>query len=267
MPRFAANLSFLFTEVPFLDRFAQAAQAGFTAVEFAFPYAFAMKDVAEHAQAHDLQVVLINAPPGDWEAGERGTGSLSGREHDFAAGIATGLNYARALRCSRLHVMAGIVVPDVDPAVTASRRAQQRAVFVRNLRFACSEAAAAGVAVLLEALNPVDVPNYLYSTQAEAHALRAEVGAPNLKVQMDLYHTQRVEGGLSEKLEKWLPEIGHIQIAGAPDRHEPDTGEINYAYIFALLDELGYQGFIGCEYKPAQTTWDGLGWRERLLRR
>lgn len=267
MPRFAANLSFLFTEVPFLERFAEAARAGFTAVEFAFPYAYAAKDVLEQAKTHGLQVVLINAPPGDWDAGERGTASLWGREHEFAAGIATGLNYARVLHCTRLHVMAGVVKPDADPAVTENRRAQQRAVFVRNLRYACAEAAGAGVTVLLEALNPIDVPHYLYTTQAEAHALRTEVGAGNLKVQMDLYHTQRVEGGLSEKLTKWLPDIGHIQIAGAPDRHEPDIGEINYPYLFELLDELGYAGFIGCEYRPATTTWAGLNWRERLLGR
>ncbi len=265
MPKLAANLTFLFTEAPFLERFEAAAKAGFKAVEFAFAYEFPLADVVERVRAAGVQVVLINAPPGDWAAGERGTGSLPAREHEFAAGVSRALRFAKALDCPRIHVMAGCVPPDADAEAHAKQRALQRAIFLRNLRFACEEAQGYGITLLLEALNPVDVPNYLYATQAEAHALRDEVGAANLKVQMDLYHTQMVEGGLAEKLRRYFPNVGHIQIAGVPGRHEPDIGEINYGYLFRLIDELGYDGYIGCEYVPQSNTLAGLGWRDRLL--
>jgi len=263
MLRFSANLSFLFHEVPFLERFAEAAHAGFRAVEFTFPYDYPARDLVAAATAAKVDVVLFNGPPGDFAAGDRGTASLPGREHEFAAGFATALRYAQSLRCPRLHVMAGVVPAEAD----AERRARQRSTLVRNLRFACGEAAEQGVTVLLEPLNPRDMPNYLYSTQAEAHSIREEVGAANLKVQMDLYHAQIVEGDLSEKLRLWLPHIGHIQIAGVPGRNEPDVGEINYAWIFRLLDELRYDGYVGCEYRPRKNTQDGLSWLYRLLDR
>jgi 2-dehydrotetronate isomerase len=265
MPKLSANLTFLFTEVPFLERFEAAAKAGFKAVEFAFAYEFPLADVVERVRAAGVQVVLINAPPGDWQAGERGTGSLPAREHEFAAGVSRALRFAKALECPRIHVMAGCVPLDEDAEAYAKQRALQRAIFVRNLRFACEEAQGYGVTLLLEALNPFDVPNYLYSTQAEAHALRDEVNAPNLKVQMDLYHTQMVEGGLSEKLHRYIAKVGHIQIAGVPGRHEPDLGEINYGYLLRVIDELGYEGYVGCEYVPRNSTLAGLSWRDRLL--
>ncbi|MGE5089421.1 MAG: 2-oxo-tetronate isomerase [Candidatus Levyibacteriota bacterium] len=263
MPRFAANLSFLFNEVPFLERFAEAAQAGFRAVEFAFAYQYTPKDLVAAQRDNKLEVALINAPPGDWDAGERGLASLPGREHDFAASIAHALQYAQALGCRRLHVMAGLLPADAD----AAERERRLRHYQRNLRHACDEAAAKGVTILIEPINPRDMPGYLLTTQAEAHAIRAEVGAPNLKVQMDLYHAQIVEGDLAVKLERWLPHIGHVQIAGVPDRGEPDTGEVNYAYLFRRLDELRYDGWVGCEYRPARGTTEGLGWFYRLLDR
>ena len=263
MPRLSANLSYLFTEVPFLDRFGAAARAGFRAVEFAFAYDVPTEAIAVQISDNDLECVLINAPPGDLGLGERGIAALPGRESEFAESFATALRYARALRCPRIHVMSGVMPGDAN----GEPRAHARSTLVRNLRIACDEARQDGVTVLIEALNPHDVPNYLFSTQAEAHAIRGEVGASNLKVQMDFYHTQMVEGGIVAKLERWLPYIGHIQIAGVPGRHEPDIGEINYAWLLRRLDELNYDGWVGCEYRPLRDTVSGLGWRERLLRR
>ena len=263
MPRFSANLSFLFTEVPFLERFAEAAHAGFRAVEFAFPYDYQAKEIAQRIQAQKLDVVLFNTPPGDWGAGDRGLASLPGREHDFAASVSTALRFAHALNCSRLHVMAGVLPPDADEF----ERAKRLRLFVRNLKFACEEAAAQNVTLLIEPINPRDMPNYFLNTQAEAHAIREEVGSPNLRVQMDLYHAQIVEGDLTAKIRRWMPHIGHFQIAGVPDRHEPDQGEVNSAWMFKLLEELKYDGWIGCEYRPARTTVAGLGWMYKLIDR
>jgi hydroxypyruvate isomerase len=263
MPRFAANLTFLFNEVPFLERFAEAAQAGFRAVEFAFPYDYQVGDLVARAQESRVEVVLFNAPPGDFAAGERGIASLPGREHEFAAGITTALRYAKALGCPRLHVMAGVLPEGADE----EERTRRLRVFVRNLRFACDEAQAQGVTILTEPINPRDMPRYLVRAQADAHAVREEAGKRNLKVQMDLYHAQIVEGDLAEKIRRWLPHIGHIQIAGVPARGEPDVGEVNYAFLFKLLDELHYDGWIGCEYRPARTTSEGLRWFYRLLDR
>jgi 2-dehydrotetronate isomerase len=262
MPRLAANLSFLFGEVPFLDRFGEAARAGFRGVEFAFAYDVPATAIAARIEEHALECVLINAPPGDYAAGERGLASLPGRERDFEASFATAVAYARTLSCRRVHVMSGVVPKDADEA----RRSRQSAVLVRNLRHACIEARRHGITLLVEALNPRDMPGYLFATQAEAHAIREAVGEPNLAVQMDLYHAQIVEGDLASKLERWLPHIGHIQIAGVPGRHEPDVGEIHYAWLLERIDELGYGGWVGCEYRPRTTTREGLAWRERLLR-
>ncbi len=257
MPRLAANLSMLFTELPFLERFGAAARAGFDGVEFLFPYEHDEADIARELRAHDLVNVLFNLPPGNWAAGERGLAALPGREAEFRASLALALRYARALATPRLHVMAGVVPPGGD-------RGHCRATFVANLRYAAAEAAHAGVDLLIEPLNPRDMPGYLHSTQAEAHAIREEVGAENLKVQMDLYHAQIVEGDLTVKLRRWLPHVGHIQIAGVPERHEPDTGELDYGYLLRLLDELGYAGWVGCEYRPARGTVEGLGWIDKL---
>jgi hydroxypyruvate isomerase len=261
MPRFAANLSFLYTEVPFLDRFAAAAQDGFRAVEFAFGYEFAVQEIAARLSAHGLEQVLINAPPGDLATGDRGLAALPGREQEFAGSIVTALAWAQRLGCPRVHVMAGV---SPDPA-DGELRARYRSTFVRNLRFAARAAAEQGVTLTIEPINPRDVPGYFLTTQADAHAIREEVGLPSLKVQMDLYHAQVVEGDLSAKLRQWLPQIGHIQIAGVPGRHEPDIGEISYRYLFALLDELGYPGWIGCEYRPRAGTSAGLAWMKNLL--
>ncbi|MGE5649726.1 2-oxo-tetronate isomerase [Noviherbaspirillum sp. UKPF54] len=257
MPKFAANLTMMFNEVPFLQRFAAAAQAGFEAVEFLFPYDHAPEEIAAQLQAHRLQNVLFNMPPGDWAAGERGLASLPGRQAEFRAGVATALAYAQALGTPRLHAMAGLLPPDADAA-------QHLATFIDNLRHACAEAAKFGITVLIEPINRRDMPGYFLNTQADAHAIREAVGAANLKVQMDLYHVQIVEGDIAMKLRRYLPHVGHIQIAGVPERHEPDTGEVNYRYLFRLLDELGYDGWLGCEYRPAKGTLEGLGWMKNL---
>ncbi|MFT4192077.1 MAG: hydroxypyruvate isomerase family protein [Comamonas sp.] len=260
MPRFAANLSMLYNEVDFLDRFAAAARDGFQAVEYLFPYAYAPEQLAALLQANGLQQVLFNAPPGDWEAGERGIACLPGREAEFQRGIAQAIAYAQALGCPRIHVMAGLVPPGADAAAV-------RATYVANVRHAARQAAPHGLQILLEPINGRDMPGFFLSRQDQAHALAAEIGEPNVKVQMDLYHCQIVEGDLAMKIRQYLPtgHVGHIQIAGVPERHEPDVGEINYPYLFALLDTLGYNGWIGCEYKPARGavpggTSDGLGW-------
>jgi 2-dehydrotetronate isomerase len=258
MPRLSANLTFLFNEVPFLERFGEAARAGFRAVEFAFAYDMPEQTIAARLAEHGLECVLINAPPGDYTAGERGLAALPGREDEFAASFATALRYAGALRCPRIHVMAGLVTAtELRPAA--------RATFIANLRLACEAARQQqGVTVMIEALNARDVPNYLFSTVSEAHAIREAVGAPNIKAQMDFYHTQIAEGDLARKLERWLPHIGHIQIAGTPGRHEPDVGEVNYAWLLRHIDALGYDGWVGCEYRPLTTTVAGLSWRDRL---
>jgi hydroxypyruvate isomerase len=263
MPRFAANLTFLFNEVPFLDRFAEAAHAGFRAVEFLSPYDFHAKDIAERARESKLEVILFNAALGNWQAGERGLASLPGREHEFVAELANALRYAKTLGTTRLHVMAGLLPTDAGP----EERARRVRTYTNNLRLACEEARALGITVLIEPINPRDIPGYLLNTQAEAHAIRAEVGAPNLKVQMDFYHCQIVEGDLVEKFRRWHAHIGHVQIAGVPGRNEPDSGEINYPYLFRMLDESGYAGWIGCEYRPRTTTQAGLPWFYRLVDR
>ena len=263
MPRFASNLSWLFGEVPFLDRFGEAAHAGFRGVEFAYPYEYHVRDIAERVAAHQLEVVLFNAPAGDVDAGDRGLASVPGREHEFAASIATAFKYAQALSCKRLHVMAGNVPADAD----ATERDRRRRLFVRHLRQACEDALPLGITITIEPLNPRDMPGYMLSTQADAHAIREEVGAPNLKVQFDLYHAQITEGDLTEKLRRWLPQVGHIQIAGVPGRHEPNVGEVNYDWVFRVLEEQRYDGWIGCEYRPLAGTVAGLAWMYKLIDR
>lgn len=259
MPQFAANLSMLYPEHAFLDRFAAAADDGFKAVEFLFPYAFAKADLAARLKAHGLQQVLFNAPPGDWDDGERGLASLPGREAEFRAGLLIALDYAAELSCPRIHVMAGLRTTDADTT-------EHEATYLTNLEWAANQAMKAQVEILIEPINRRDMPGYFLNRQDVAHSIVAEVGAPNLKVQMDLYHCQVVEGDLAMKLRQYLPtgRVGHIQIAGVPHRHEPDQGEVNFAYLFALLDELGYPGWVGCEYRPAQPgaggTSAGLGW-------
>ena len=263
MPQFAANLSMLYPEHGFMDRFAAAAADGFDAVECLFPYAYAAADLAAQLQAYGLRQVLFNAPPGDWDAGERGMACLPGREAEFRDGIRRALDYAQTLACPRIHVMAGIVPTDQDRNKLLPR-------YEANLAWAAEQAAAAGVDVLIEPINSRDMPGYFLSRQDQAHAIVQAVGAANLKVQMDLYHCQIMEGDLAMQLRRHLPtgRVGHIQIAGVPERHEPDQGEINFPYLFALLDTLGYTGHVGCEYRPrrgavAGGTSAGLGWLPR----
>jgi 2-dehydrotetronate isomerase len=259
MPRFAANLSMLYPEHAFIDRFAAAAADGFAAVEYLFPYEHEPRELAARLKDHGLQQVLFNAPPGDWNAGERGLACLPGREAEFRQGIATALRYAQALACPRVHVMAGLVPADTE-------RAALRATYVANLRWAAAEAAKQGVDLLLEPINTRDIPGFFLNRQDDAHALVEEIGAANVKVQMDLYHCQIVEGDVAMKIRQYLPtgRVGHFQIAGVPQRHEPDVGELNYPYLFEVIDEVaaqcGWQGWVGCEYRPARGTSEGLGW-------
>jgi 2-dehydrotetronate isomerase len=260
MPRFDANLSFLFNEVAFLDRFAAAAHAGFRAVEFGDAYEYPAKELSSRLAANGLEQVSINTPPGNVSAGDRGLASVPGREHEFAASFVVALRYAQALSCPRIHVMAGVVPDGADTA----QRARHRSTFVRNVRFAANEAREDGVTLNLEPINRRDMPGYFLNEQAEAHAIREEIGMPNVKVQMDLYHAQIVEGDLSFKLRRWLSDIGHIQIAGVPERHEPDSGELNCYALFDLLDEIGYEGWVGCEYRPRHGTVLGLKWLDKI---
>jgi len=257
MPKFAANLTMMFNEVPFPQRFAAAAKAGFAAVEFLFPYDYPPAEVARWLQEAGLKNALFNMPPGDWAAGERGVASLPGREEEFRAGVARAIEYARALGTPSIHAMAGLLPSGAD-------RKRHREVFVANLRHAAKALAEEGLTLLIEPINSRDIPGYFLNTQAEAHAIREEVDQPNLKVQMDFYHAQIVEGDLSVTLRKHIAHVGHVQIASVPDRHEPDEGEIDYRHIFRLLDELGYPGWVGCEYRPRGRTEDGLGWLEEL---
>lgn len=253
MPKFAANLSFLFNEVPFMDRFAAAAAAGFRAVEYLFPYEEDKNAVAQALRDHGLQNVLFNLPPGDWAAGERGLGALPGREQDFRAGVEKALDYALAAGTTQLHALAGVVPTHADLA-------ECRDTFIQNLRYACERLAPHGITLLIEPINTRDMPGYFLNYQKDAHALLASVGAPNLKVQMDFYHAQIMEGDIISTFRQYLPHIGHVQIASVPNRHEPDVGELNYPWLFAMMDEAGYDGWIGCEYRPRNGTTTGLGW-------
>jgi hydroxypyruvate isomerase len=264
MPRFAANLSMLYNEHAFLDRFEAASRDGFQAVEFLFPYAFTAAELAQRLADHGLQQVLFNAPPGDWDKGERGLACLPGREAEFRSGVLSALEYAQALNCPRVHVMAGLAPAGVE-------RATLQATYEVNLAWAAARAAQAGRDILIEPINTRDIPGFLLNRQDEAHRIVAAVGAPNLKVQMDLYHCQIVEGDVAMKIRQYLPtgKVGHIQIAGVPMRHEPDLGELNHSYLFDVIDEVsaacGWQGWIGCEYRPARgtvadATSAGLGW-------
>ncbi|HEX4936605.1 MAG TPA: hydroxypyruvate isomerase [Gemmatimonadaceae bacterium] len=257
MPRFAANLTMLFTEVPFLERFARAAAAGFSAVEFLFPYPYDAHELRALLDRNGLQLVLHNLPAGDWDAGERGIACIPGREAEFREGVARGIAYAQALGVPRVNCLVGKTLRDVDPAAV-------HATLVANLRYAANALNAAGLQLLVEAINPFDIPGFHLTTTAQVLALLDEVGAPNVRVQYDIYHAQRTEGELAGTLSRHLPRIGHVQLADNPGRHEPGTGEINYRFLFAHLDRIGYDGYVGCEYKPAGVTEDGLGWMTAL---
>ncbi|MEY4978303.1 MAG: Hydroxypyruvate isomerase [Pseudomonadota bacterium] len=250
MPRFAANLSMLWPELPFLDRFAAAARAGFQAVECLFPYDHPPEAIARQLQQHQLQLVLHNLPPGDWAAGERGLACLPGREADFRASVAQAAAYAPVLGVQRWHCMAGVLPPGTDPAAA-------RQTYIHNLRHAAAVAQSLGLQLLIEPLNPFDMPGYYLNSIPQALAIMDEVGADPLRLQFDIYHAQRTQGELVNTLRQCLPRIGHIQLADTPGRHEPGTGEIHYPYLFQQLDALGYSGWIGCEYKPQDATPGG----------
>ncbi len=274
MPQFAANLTMMYPELPFLERFEAAAKDGFKAVEYLFPYAFEATELAARLHAHGLQQVLFNAPPGGtdklsiakaWDVdGYRGTVCIPGREAEFQTGVELALRYADALKCPRIHLMAGLIPEGMV-------REDVQATYISNLKWATTQAAKAGLDVLIEPINTRDIPRFFLNRQDHAHEIIEMVGAPNLKVQMDLYHCQIVEGDVAMKIRKYLPTgcVGHFQIAGVPERHEPDAGELNYNYLFDVIDEVSrqsaWQGWVGCEYRPKKGaqpggTSSGLGW-------
>jgi hydroxypyruvate isomerase len=258
MPRFAANLTMLFTEAAFLDRFELAARAGFKAVEFLFPYAYEAGEIRRRLDDNGLTLVLHNLPAGDWDAGERGIACHPDRVDEFRAGVDRAVAYAQALGVRQLNCLAGKA-----PAGLADELL--RATFVENLRHAAGALAPAGLRLLIEPINTFDIPGFYLNRTAQAASILDEVGADNAFIQYDIYHAQRMEGELAATMQKYLARIGHIQLADNPGRHEPGSGEINYAFLFAHLDRIGYDGWIGCEYKPATTTEAGLGWRQRLV--
>lgn len=256
MPKFAANLSMLFNEVPFLERFAVARAAGFAGVEYLFPYEFPKEQLAEQLRKHDLVQVLHNLPPGDWAKGERGIACLPGREAEFRDGVGRGAEYAKALGCKQLNCLAGITPAGVDAD-------KVRGTLVENLRHAARELGRQGIRLLVEPINHFDIPGFHLNRSAQAMALFDEVGEANLWLQYDIYHMQRMEGELAATIARLLPRIAHMQLADNPGRNEPGTGEINYDYLFRRIDELGYTGWIGCEYRPKGKTTDGLKWLAR----
>lgn len=253
MPRFAANLTMLFNEVPFLDRFERAAKAGFTAVEFLFPYAFRAAEIKARLDANGLALVLHNLPAGDWDAGERGIAVLPERVDEFRSAVGKAVEFASALGVGQLNCLAGKA-----PAGVADELL--RKTFVANLRFAAAELKKAGLKLLIEPINTWDIPGFWLNRTAQAVSVLDEVDSDNLFLQYDIYHAQRMEGELAATIERHLARIAHVQLADNPGRHEPGSGEINYPFLFAHLDRLGYRGWIGCEYRPATTTEAGLGW-------
>ena len=257
MPRFAANLTMLFNEVPFLDRFERAAKAGFEAVEFLFPYAYDAAEIRQRLDAHGLQLVLHNLPAGNWDAGERGIACHPERVGEFREGVERAISYATALGVGQLNCLAGKAPPGVPDTLL-------RQTFVANLSFAAQALGYAGIKLLIEPINSFDIPGFYLTRPDQAIALLDEVGSANAYVQYDIYHAQRMEGELAATMQKHLARIAHIQLADNPGRNEPGTGEINYAFLFRHLERIGYAGWIGCEYKPAAATEAGLGWRQRL---
>lgn len=255
MPRFAANLTMMFTELDFLDRFAAAARAGFWAVEYLFPYAHDPHRIAEALEENGLTQALFNLPPGNWDAGERGLATLPDRREEFRASVAAALVYASATQAKRVHVMSGL-------ADARDRSARQ--TYRDSLRYLCDRAGEAGLDVLIEPINPRDMPGYFLNDFGMAADLISEVGQPNLMLQFDVYHRQILHGDVLMGLSRMMPIVGHIQIAAAPNRHEPGTGELDDFRIMRELDRMGYDGFVGCEYRPAGETVAGLGWMAQV---
>jgi hydroxypyruvate isomerase len=256
MPRFSANLSMLFQEVPFLERFEAAARAGFRGVEFTSPYAFPEAAIAERLERHGLTQALFNLPAGDWEKGDRGTACDPARVAEFQEGVDRALEYAKALGCPQVNCLAGIAPRGLEPE-------RLRATFVSNLRYAARRLAEAGLDLAIEAINTRDMPGFYLCRSSQAFSILDEVGAPNLRFQYDVYHMQVMEGDLATTLERNVSRIGHVQIADNPGRHEPGTGEIAYDFLLPHLDRIGYRGWVGCEYRPAAGTVAGLGWLAR----
>lgn len=257
MPQFAANLTMLFNEEPFLDRFEKASQAGFKAVEFLFPYAYKAEEIKELLMKNHLQLVLHNLPAGDWDAGERGIACLPDRIEEFREGVGKAIEYANILGVSQLNCLAGKA--PVGVSIESLHE-----TFVNNLCFAASELKKANIRLLIEPINTFDIPGFFLSKTKQAVQILDEVGSDNAYVQYDIYHAQRMEGELCNTIEQYLTRIGHIQLADNPGRNEPGTGEINYAHLFKFLDRIGYKGWIGCEYKPAASTEAGLSWIKAL---
>ena len=258
MPRFAANLTMLYNEVDFLERFAEAARDGFKAVEYLFPYAYQKEALAEQLERHGLAQVLHNLPAGDWAAGERGIAVLPDRVGEFQEGVGRAIDYATALGCKQLNCLAGITPAGVDPE-------KVRETLVGNLRFAAEKLQAAGIRLLVEAINTRDIPGFYVCGTEQTLALIAATGSDNVALQYDIYHMQIMEGDLAPTIERHLGRIAHLQLADNPGRHEPGTGEINYPFLFDFIDRLGYRGWIGCEYKPRAGTREGLGWLKPYL--
>ena len=254
MTKLAANLTMLFTELPFIERFGAAAAAGFQGVEFLFPYAFEADAIAAQLKQHGLELVLHNLPAGNWDAGERGIACHPDRVDEFRQGVDQAIRYAQALGVTQLNCLAGIVPPG------ASLQDAQRTL-VANLTYAASRLREVGIALLIEPINTFDIPGFFLSRTGQAEAIIRETGSDNLFIQYDIYHMQRMEGEIATTLKDKLHLIKHVQLADNPGRNEPGTGEINYGYLFRQLDALGYEGWIGCEYKPKTSTAEGLGWR------
>lgn len=257
MPKFAANLSMLFTEEAFLDRFKAAADAGFKGVEYLFPYDYTATEIKARLDEHGLTQVLHNLPAGDWAAGERGIACHPDRVEEFRAGVEQAIDYATALGCKQVNCLAGIQPQGVSLE-------QARRTLVDNLRYAAGKLEAAGILLLAEPINTRDIPGFFLNRTEQALSIFDEVGSDNLKLQYDIYHMQIMEGDLAPTIEKHLDRIAHVQLADNPGRHEPGSGEINYPFLFAHLDRLGYDGWIGCEYKPGTTTKEGLGWLDSV---
>lgn len=256
MPRFAANLTMLFNEVPFLERFALAKTAGFKAVEFLFPYAYSTEEIKSALDNNALKLVLHNLPAGDWDAGERGIACHPDRVNEFRSGVAKAIEYATYLHVGQLNCLAGKAPVGVDAKLLHD-------TFVSNLQYAASELKKAGLKLLIEPINTFDIPGFYLSKTEQGIAILDAVGADNAFLQYDIYHAQRMEGELANTIQKHLSRIAHIQLADNPGRNEPGTGEIHYDYLFGLLDRLGYAGYIGCEYKPLKSTAAGLGWMDQ----
>ena len=250
MPKFAANLTMMFNEIPFMDRFKAAADAGFTGVEYLFPYDFSPEEIAGKLKEYGLTQALFNLPPGHWENGDRGMAAIPGREDEFKKSVEQAITYASKLSCKHVHAMSGLV----------QQTDQSRATFVANIKYACDALAPHGITLLIEPINARDMPGYFMNNTSLARDIIKEVGASNLALQLDLYHCQITEGDLAVHIKDLKDITRHIQIAGVPERHEPDIGEINFPYLFELLDSIGYDGWIGCEYRPKNETTSGLGW-------